>query len=281
MEALGHTRKSRAVQGWRVVNSSGRGGNWGRTELCIAITLQIHSTQTCTLSSTSPYSTSITPHAQQHFQVKARDQKQKTAFQIFHFICKGKRRKIEMIIFFLLAHSINICLSVFQYFTTYLYENPLPVFFFSPWPLKGFHSCYTTPRNLPTAHHPHLHSTKPVPTPQWGSTERISAVSKSSRRFYFNQPTDNPQSPQWAQECSEACATQLQPCPCLFSPLGRCGESQQMPLGSSGQLSGLWFPDINAAPGQFTEELHRVLPPASKPQELMRFSAEHSDLVSF
>lgn len=130
MEALGHTRKSRAVQGWRVVNSSGRGGNWGRTELCIAITLQIHSTQTCTLSSTSPYSTSITPHAQQHFQVKARDQKQKTAFQIFHFICKGKRRKIEMIIFFLLAHSINICLSVFQYFTTYLYENPLPVFFF-------------------------------------------------------------------------------------------------------------------------------------------------------
>lgn len=30
-----------------------------------------------------------------------RDQKQKTAFQIFHFICKGKRRKIEMVIFFL------------------------------------------------------------------------------------------------------------------------------------------------------------------------------------
>lgn len=101
--------------------------------MCIAITLQIHSTQTCTLSSTSPYSTSITPHAQQRFQVKARDQKQKTAFQIFHFICKGKHWKIEMIIFFLLTHSINICLSVFQYFTTYLYEIPLPgFFFFSP-----------------------------------------------------------------------------------------------------------------------------------------------------
>lgn len=127
MEALGRTRKSRAVQA--VVNSLGRGGNWGRGELCIVITLQIHNTQTCTFSNTSPYNTSITPHAQQYFQVKARDQKQKTAFQIFHFICKDKRRKIEMItfFFFLPIWLTHVCL--FQYFTTYLYEITLLDFF--------------------------------------------------------------------------------------------------------------------------------------------------------
>lgn len=81
-------------------------------------------------SSTSPYSTSITPHAQQHFQVKARDQKQKTAFQIFHFICKGKRRKIEMIIFFFLPIRLTyvcLCFSILPH----IYMKSLCLFFFS------------------------------------------------------------------------------------------------------------------------------------------------------
>lgn len=240
--------------------------------MCIAITLQIHSTQTCTFS--SPYSTSITPHAQQHFQVKVGDQKQKTAFQIFHFICKGKRRKIEMIIFFLLAHSINICLSVFQYFITYLYEIPLPVFASQRLSIMLDHSkklAHSTPSS----------SSQPQTSSYIsGSIECILVVSKRSRCFCFNQATDNSQSPQYAQECQKHMPP-LQPCHCLFSHLGRCGESQQMTLSFSGHISGLWFRAINSARGQFTEELHRVLPPPFKPQELMRFSAEHSDLVSF
>lgn len=49
-------------------------------------------------------------------------------------------------LFFFLSHSINICLSVFQYFTTYLYDIPLLAFF--SWPLTGFHSCQATPKKL-------------------------------------------------------------------------------------------------------------------------------------
>lgn len=104
--------------------------------MCITITLQIHSTRTCTFSSTSPYSTSITPHAQQHFQVKARDQKQKTAFQIFHFICKGKRRKIETIIFFFLPIRLTyvcLCFSILPH----IYMKSLCLFFEFFFPLAS------------------------------------------------------------------------------------------------------------------------------------------------
>lgn len=135
---------------------------------CIVITLQTHSIQTCTFN-TSPYNTSITPHAQQYFQVKARDQKQKTAFQIFHFICKGKRRKIEMIIFFFFLPIrltyVCLCFGILPH----IYMKSLCLFF--SWPLTGFHSCQTTPRNLPTVHHPCPHNPEPAPTPQSGSIQ--------------------------------------------------------------------------------------------------------------
>lgn len=114
--------------------------------MCITITLQIHSTRTCTFSSTSPYSTSITPHAQQHFQVKARDQKQKTAFQIFHFICKGKRRKIEMIIFFFLPIRLTyvcLCFSILPH----IYMKSLCLFFGGFFPL-GLSQAFTHARPL-------------------------------------------------------------------------------------------------------------------------------------
>lgn len=138
------------------------------------------------------------------------DQKQKTAFQIFHFICKDKHRKIDFFFFPIRLTYVCLCFSILPH----IYMKSLCWLFFLAShrfsPMLG-----NSQETCSQYYHPHLHHTGMV------ASECFLVVSELSRKrnSSFKQPPDDPHSTQVSPGALESMhgSAQRQPCHGHFS----------------------------------------------------------------